>query len=237
MKYCPYCGSRLSMETAGFCSECGKSLQVSASHTSDNTSVSVANTKGEVFGTGISGNGNIFGKEVSYTVNGSVFILNSMTDELMEKLTRIKTIQTQVEAIPDYQGKDHKNIEKKQEVQMQTKHQINQVLDDVDKISKKEGREIQEIRAGVLQITTKELGLKEIILKGNEHFYKNEYSEAITWYDKALQINPNNFDVCFNKGYALAELDKDNESIEWYEKALKINPKNSDAWNNKGSVL
>lgn len=42
-----------------------------------------------------------------------------------------------------------------------------------------------------MQISKNELSLKEIILKGNEHYYNKEYKEAMECYDKALEIDPN----------------------------------------------
>ena len=74
-------------------------------------------------------------------------------------------------------------------------------MEEVNKIEKKEGTQIQEIRAENIQISKDELSLKELLLKGNEHLYKNGYSEAIKYYDKAIELDPNNVDAWNNKGY------------------------------------
>jgi hypothetical protein len=42
---------------------------------------------------------------------------------------------------------------------VEVKQQISQVLEDINKISKKEGKEIQEIRAGNIQISRNKLSL------------------------------------------------------------------------------
>jgi tetratricopeptide (TPR) repeat protein len=51
-----------------------------------------------------------------------------------------------------------------------------------------------------------EISLKEIILKGNEHYYNKEYKEAMECYDKALEIDPNDASAWYNKGLALNKL-------------------------------
>jgi tetratricopeptide (TPR) repeat protein len=96
-----------------------------------------------------------------------------------------------------------KNIKAKLGESETSQQQIKNVLEQVDKIEKKARTEIKEIKVGDLQISKNELSLKEIILKGNEYYYRNEFNEAISWYDKALEIDKNNFDIWYNKGYAL----------------------------------
>ena len=69
-----------------------------------------------------------------------------------------------------------------------------------------------------------DLSLKEIILKGNQHYYKKEFDEVLKWYDKAIEIEPNNYDLWLNKGNSLSELGKHKEAIECLDKAIKRNP-------------
>jgi tetratricopeptide (TPR) repeat protein len=88
-----------------------------------------------------------------------------------------------------------------------------------------------------LQISRKELLLKEYVLIGNEHYYENEYEHAIDYYEKALQIDPDNAYVLFSKGEALGKLGKYEEAIKYYDKALEINPKNGDASYNEGEAF
>jgi tetratricopeptide (TPR) repeat protein len=88
-----------------------------------------------------------------------------------------------------------------------------------------------------VQISKNELSLKELILKGNEHYYNKEYNEAIECYDKALEIDPKDADTLNNKGNALDNLGKHKEAIECYDKALEIDPKHAIVLNNKGNAL
>jgi tetratricopeptide (TPR) repeat protein len=45
--------------------------------------------------------------------------------------------------------------------------------------------------------------MKEYLLNGNESFYRQDYAEAIKWYDKALEIKPDYIDALHNKGASL----------------------------------
>ncbi len=61
--------------------------------------------------------------------------------------------------------------------------------------------------------------------------------EAITCYDKALEIDTSCAQAWHNKGLAIRELGKPEEAITYYNKALEINPGYADALNNKGDAL
>ena len=54
-----------------------------------------------------------------------------------------------------------------------------------------------------MQISKNELSIKEYLLKGNESYYKQDYAEAIEWYDKAIELDINNYEVCMTKVYLL----------------------------------
>ena len=60
---------------------------------------------------------------------------------------------------------------------------------------------------------------------GNELLNEGKYDEAIVYYDKALEIKPNDVDALNNKGLALYNLERYEEAITYYEKALEIDPK------------
>jgi tetratricopeptide (TPR) repeat protein len=79
-------------------------------------------------------------------------------------------------------------------------------LYEVNHIEKNTGAEVRELKAGDLQISKNELSLKEIILKGNEYYYKKAYEKALEWYNKALEIDPEYVAALNNKGLALNKL-------------------------------
>ena len=66
---------------------------------------------------------------------------------------------------------------------------------------------------------------------------KSRFDEAIEYYRKALQINPNFSDALNNLGNALAARGQSDEAIENYRKAIQINPNFSEALNNLGVAL
>ena len=121
------------------------------------------------------------------------FHVNSLTTEVLEKIMKAPT-QVDITSASKSSTEYNEDIQKQQEL-ITTKKQASQVLDELNKIEKKEGTSIQEIRAGDLQISRNELSLKDIILNGNEHLFKKEYSEAIQYYDKATTIKSK---LCFS---------------------------------------
>ena len=62
--------------------------------------------------------------------------------------------------------------------------------------------------------------------KGLALYKLNKSDEAITAYDKAIEINPQNSYAWADKGDALVKLGKSDEAIKAYDKAIEINPRN-----------
>ena len=58
--------------------------------------------------------------------------------------------------------------------------------------------------------------------------------EAITWYDKALEVNPRDYDAMRQRGVSLSEKGQEDEAITWYDKALEVNPRDNRAMRSKG---
>ena len=97
----------------------------------------------------------------------------------------------------------------------------------------------------ILVITTSYIGLaegknsnlQEHMDKGDSLFDQGRYEEAITYYDEALFIDPNDVSALNNKGFALDNLGRHEEAISYYDKVLEINSTDVDALNNKGVAL
>ena len=66
---------------------------------------------------------------------------------------------------------------------------------------------------------------------------KGEYEESIKYYNKILEINPEDQKALLNKGSVLIELDRFEEAIKYYDKILEINPNNVKALASKGIAL
>ncbi|MGE5634650.1 MAG: tetratricopeptide repeat protein, partial [Deltaproteobacteria bacterium] len=240
MKYCHSCGCKLSSDTEKFCPECG---QILIQKEEEVNGIGITDTKGDVIGVGIKGTGHFIGKEIDYTVKGNVIQLNisgsNISKEVIDSLQKIMNTPTQIDQKSLTQNieydKDNKN--KLDEIN-NTQKQITSILQEVDNIGKKEGTHpIEVIRSENIQISRKELLLKEHILKGNEYYYKKEYNNAIQCYDKALEIDANYADAWYNKGSSLGNLLKHNEAIQCFDKAIEIDPNNAYAWSYKGVTL
>ncbi len=77
----------------------------------------------------------------------------------------------------------------------------------------------------------------ELVKEGDSFSLQGRYEHAITYYDKALEIDPLSVNATNNKGVALYALGKFNDSISYFDKALEIDPTNVKAMYNKGNAL
>jgi len=60
-----------------------------------------------------------------------------------------------------------------------------------------------------------------------------KYNEAIMAYNKAIEIDPQNYLAWNGRGVVLDELGKFDEAIKAYNKAIEIDPQYFEAWTNK----
>ncbi|MER3435672.1 MAG: hypothetical protein C4288_20350, partial [Leptolyngbya sp. ERB_1_1] len=72
---------------------------------------------------------------------------------------------------------------------------------------------------------------------GNALCRLERYEEAITSYDKAVEIKPDKHEAWNNRGVALSALGRKEEAITSYDKAVEIKPDYHKAWDNRGDVL
>jgi len=74
--------------------------------------------------------------------------------------------------------------------------------------------------------------------KGVDYFGRKNYSEALKWYNKAIELNPNCSDAYYNKGSALFELAKYAEAYVCFSKTIELDQNNLDlkAYFNKSHV-
>ena len=79
--------------------------------------------------------------------------------------------------------------------------------------------------------------VNDLLQKGLELNNASRYNEAIPYFDKVLEIDPNNMAALSNKGSALLQDHKYNESISYFDKVLKIDPKNVAALSNKAGAF
>jgi tetratricopeptide (TPR) repeat protein len=60
--------------------------------------------------------------------------------------------------------------------------------------------------------------------RGNCYYSLKDYKNALTDYTKALQQEPDNYDIYYNRGYANFRLKNYSESITDWQKAVELNP-------------
>ena len=64
---------------------------------------------------------------------------------------------------------------------------------------------------------------KALTLLGNCQDCLDNVKDAIAFYDKALQIDPNDAETWFNKGMSLKKLGQINEATQCIEKCMNLN--------------
>ena len=80
--------------------------------------------------------------------------------------------------------------------------------------------------------------IDEIYLNnGINLFVLKRYEEAIQFFNKAIELNPNYFRAILFKGLTLAKSNRHLEAIQCYEKAIEIKQDDSIVYYNKGRSL
>lgn len=73
--------------------------------------------------------------------------------------------------------------------------------------------------------------------QGDECFEKENYSEALKLFEKAIELEPNNGKYWMSKGRTLRELENFEEALKCYTKGIELEPNNVEFWIKKGHVL
>ena len=64
-----------------------------------------------------------------------------------------------------------------------------------------------------------------------------QFEEAIASWDKALALKPDNSESWYNRGLALANLERFEEAVASWDKTLDLQPENTEAWYNRAVAL
>jgi tetratricopeptide (TPR) repeat protein len=64
-----------------------------------------------------------------------------------------------------------------------------------------------------------------------------KFADALTSYDKAVFIRPNNADAWVERGVALENLGRYSDAVDSYDKAIILQPSYAEAWYNRGIAL
>ena len=78
---------------------------------------------------------------------------------------------------------------------------------------------------------------KILVHKGIDRVKREQFDDALEFFDRVLEMNPENADALNNKGVALYHMSRPMEALECYDLALSTDPENPEALRNKGFVL
>ena len=79
--------------------------------------------------------------------------------------------------------------------------------------------------------------IDSILDEANRLFLQGKLKEAVSYYDKILEENPNHLGCLNNKGYALSKLKDYDSALQCYDSALKMDPEDIPVQINKISSL
>jgi tetratricopeptide (TPR) repeat protein len=76
-----------------------------------------------------------------------------------------------------------------------------------------------------------------LVQLANVYFDAERFTDAISWYEKALALDPKNADVSTDLGVSYYYTNRTEEALKRFEESLKINPTHTKTLLNKGIVL
>lgn len=200
--------------------------------------INIRDTKGDVIGAGVSGNANIIGKEINYTVTGQEIHIHvdGKSEQAVELLKRIKDDTSPVYQINSDTKIDNKNSGRVQDVKTLGGN-ISEIWDFVRKTEIQSGTQIENIHAGGTLISRNDLLVKNTIIQGILYFFSGDPYSSGQCFEKVIEIDPNNTLAWYNKGNVLAYLGNPQGAIQCYDKVIEIDPNYLLAWNDKGLLL
>jgi tetratricopeptide (TPR) repeat protein len=68
------------------------------------------------------------------------------------------------------------------------------------------------------------------------YLVQGQYDQAITDYNKAIEINPRYAEAYNNRGGTYSQIGQYDQAISDCTKAIEINPRYADAYNNRGNA-
>ncbi|MEM4307900.1 MAG: tetratricopeptide repeat protein [Thermoplasmata archaeon] len=74
------------------------------------------------------------------------------------------------------------------------------------------------------------------IYRGNLRFENGDFDGAISCYNEALKLSPENVAAMYNKANALLQIGRNEEALKILEKLVKQNPDIEEIWNNLGNI-
>lgn len=77
----------------------------------------------------------------------------------------------------------------------------------------------------------------DYVEQGKAFYFEARYDDALTSYDRAVQLEPDNVRAWFGRGATLAKLQQVDGAIVAYDQAIQIKPDFFEAWFGRGTAL
>ena len=77
-------------------------------------------------------------------------------------------------------------------------------------------------------------GVEKLYDKGYLMSKLGKYEDAMIYFDKVLEIDPNHIDSLYFKGLTLSDLGRDEEAIEYFDRVLTLKPESLRALRQQG---
>ena len=74
-------------------------------------------------------------------------------------------------------------------------------------------------------------------MRGAAYGKLDKYTDAISDFIKAVDINPKYAEAYYNRGLVYSELDQNNQAITYFTKTIEINSKYMPAYLNRGAYI
>lgn len=74
-----------------------------------------------------------------------------------------------------------------------------------------------------------EENISDLVKKGNQLIIGGDFEKALSYFEQAVIMQPNNPDILNKKGVALRGLGRYDEAIECFNKSLQLDPRDLDS--------
>lgn len=64
----------------------------------------------------------------------------------------------------------------------------------------------------------------ELLIKGKSLLYEGNFEEALSYFEQALLLEPNNGEILNQKGAVLRSLGRYDDALECFNRALELDP-------------
>ena len=81
------------------------------------------------------------------------------------------------------------------------------------------------------------MNFDDYAMLGFRAYDDRKYRDAVKYFDKALELKPDNKKVLYYQGMSSYKIQEYEKAVEYYSKALRIDPWFKEAWKCKGDAL